>query len=41
VIQRRERYAPKEGMGGGTFVHNPFDIFEQFFGGGTLDSKLM
>ncbi|XP_028554642.1 dnaJ protein homolog 2-like isoform X1 [Dendrobium catenatum] len=26
--------ALKEGMGGGAGAHNPFDIFEQFFGGG-------
>lgn len=26
--------ALKEGMGGGGSSHSPFDIFEQFFGGG-------
>ncbi len=26
--------ALKEGMGGGGASHNPFDIFESFFGGG-------
>ncbi|XP_066348763.1 chaperone protein dnaJ A6-like isoform X5 [Miscanthus floridulus] len=26
----------KEGMGGGSDYHNPFDIFEQFFGGGAF-----
>ncbi|CAK9149377.1 unnamed protein product [Ilex paraguariensis] len=26
--------ALKEGMGGGSAAHNPFDIFESFFGGG-------
>ncbi|OEL26648.1 Chaperone protein dnaJ 2 [Dichanthelium oligosanthes] len=26
----------KEGMGGGGDFHNPFDIFEQFFGGGSF-----
>lgn len=26
----------KEGMGGGGGFHNPFDIFEQFFGGGAF-----
>lgn len=26
--------ALKEGMGGGGGGHNPFDIFESFFGGG-------
>lgn len=26
--------ALKEGMGGGGGSHNPFDIFESFFGGG-------
>ncbi|GFY92699.1 DNAJ homologue 3 [Actinidia rufa] len=26
----------KEGMGGGDASHNPFDIFEQFFGGGAF-----
>uniref|UniRef100_A0A0E0KTJ9 J domain-containing protein n=1 Tax=Oryza punctata TaxID=4537 RepID=A0A0E0KTJ9_ORYPU len=28
--------ALKEGMGGGSDFHNPFDIFEQFFGGGAF-----
>lgn len=38
--EKREIYdkygedALKEGMGGGGAGHNPFDIFEQFFGGG-------
>jgi len=38
--EKREIYdqygedALKEGMGGGGAAHNPFDIFEQFFGGG-------
>lgn len=38
--EKREIYdqygedALKEGMGGGGGAHNPFDIFEQFFGGG-------
>lgn len=27
--------ALKEGMGGGGASHNPFDIFESFFGGGS------
>jgi DnaJ family protein A protein 2 len=26
----------KEGMGGGGDFHNPFDILEQFFGGGSF-----
>jgi DnaJ homolog subfamily A member 2 len=45
--EKREIYdqygedALKEGMGGGASVHNPFDIFEQFFGGGSFGSKLM
>jgi curved DNA-binding protein CbpA len=46
--EKREIYdqygedALKEGMGGGASVHNPFDIFEQFFGGGgAFGSKLM
>lgn len=39
--EKREIYdqygedALKEGMGGGGGGHNPFDIFEQFFGGGS------
>ena len=38
--EKREVYdtygedALKEGMGGGGGGHNPFDIFESFFGGG-------
>ncbi|KAF2935212.1 hypothetical protein DAI22_04g216000 [Oryza sativa Japonica Group] len=28
--------ALKDGMGGGSDFHNPFDIFEQFFGGGAF-----
>lgn len=38
--EKREIYdqygedALKEGMGGGGASHNPFDIFESFFGGG-------
>ncbi|KAL5213872.1 hypothetical protein ABZP36_003024 [Zizania latifolia] len=31
--------ALKEGMGGGSDFHNPFDIFEQFFGGGAFGGK--
>ncbi|KAL6981299.1 Chaperone protein dnaJ A6 [Sarracenia purpurea var. burkii] len=40
--EKREIYdqygedALKEGMGGGSASHNPFDIFEQFFGGGAF-----
>ncbi|XP_026662236.1 chaperone protein dnaJ A6-like [Phoenix dactylifera] len=40
--EKREIYdeygedALKEGMGGGGTSHNPFDIFEQFFGGGAF-----
>lgn len=40
--EKREIYdqygedALKEGMGGGSASHNPFDIFEQFFGGGSF-----
>lgn len=40
--EKREIYdqygedALKEGMGGGGGSHNPFDIFEQFFGGGVF-----
>ncbi|XAR54172.1 hypothetical protein NMG60_11029193 [Bertholletia excelsa] len=40
--EKREIYdqygedALKEGMGGGSGGHNPFDIFEQFFGGGAF-----
>lgn len=40
--EKREIYdeygedALKEGMGGGGSSHNPFDIFEQFFGGGAF-----
>ena len=39
--EKREIYdqygedAIKEGMGGGGDGHNPFDIFESFFGGGS------
>jgi DnaJ family protein A protein 2 len=39
--EKREIYdqygedALKEGMGGGGASHNPFDIFESFFGGGS------
>ena len=31
--------ALKEGMGGGGPGHNPFDIFESFFGGGAFGGK--
>lgn len=31
----------KEGMGGGGDFHNPFDIFEQFFGGGSFGGNAM
>ncbi|RRT80516.1 hypothetical protein B296_00023276 [Ensete ventricosum] len=31
--------ALKEGMGGGGGGHNPFDIFESFFGGSTFGGK--
>lgn len=31
--------ALKDGMGGGSDFHNPFDIFEQFFGGGAFGGK--
>jgi DnaJ family protein A protein 2 len=31
--------ALKEGMGGGGPGHNPFDVFESFFGGGAFGGK--
>lgn len=31
--------ALKEGMGGAGAAHNPFDIFESFFGGGTFGGE--
>lgn len=43
--EKREIYdqygedALKEGMGGGGGVHNPFDIFESFFGGSPFGGK--
>lgn len=43
--EKREIYdqygedALKEGMGGGGPAHNPFDIFESFFGGGAFGGK--
>lgn len=43
--EKREIYdqygedALKEGMGGGSSSHNPFDIFESFFGGGAFGGK--
>lgn len=43
--EKRELYdqygedALKEGMGGGGPSHNPFDIFESFFGGGAFGGE--
>lgn len=43
--EKREIYdqygedALKEGMGGGSASHNPFDIFESFFGGGAFGGE--
>jgi curved DNA-binding protein CbpA len=43
--EKREMYdqygedALKEGMGGGGPGHNPFDIFESFFGGGAFGGE--
>lgn len=43
--EKREIYdqygedALKEGMGGGGGGHNPFDIFESFFGGGAFGGE--
>ena len=43
--EKREIYdqygedALKEGMGGGGGSHNPFDIFESFFGGGAFGGE--
>ncbi|RWW11240.1 hypothetical protein GW17_00025163 [Ensete ventricosum] len=45
--EKREIYdqygedALKEGMGGGGGGHNPFDIFESFFGGSPLGGELL
>lgn len=36
IYDRFGEDALKEGMGGGAGVHNPFDIFESFFGGGGM-----
>lgn len=44
--EKREIYdqygeeALKEGMGGGGAGHNPFDIFESFFGGNPFGGKI-
>lgn len=32
--------ALKEGMGGGESFHNPFDIFETFFGGAGFGGEM-
>lgn len=43
--EKREIYdqygedALKEGIGGGRDFHNPFDIFESFFGGGAFHGE--
>lgn len=33
--------ALKEGMGGGSSFHNPFDMFESFFGGGGFGGQTL